>query len=86
MRIEQTRFLEWGDKVGLIEDALDRPSRVLHLNRNLIVDLLLEVQALLKSCATMGSKYDPIVELKEPVVAGSERSPKEAPSTKPIRS
>lgn len=73
MRIEQTRFLEWGDKVGLIEDALDRPSRVLQLNRNLIVDVLLEVQALLKSCAAMGSKFDPIVGLKAPVLAGSER-------------
>lgn len=82
MRIEQTRFLEWGDKVGLVEDALDRPSRVLHLNRNLIVDLLLEVQALLKSCATMGSKYDSIVELKEPVVAGSERSSQKGPPNK----
>lgn len=74
MRIEQTRFLEWGEKVGLIEDTLDRPSRVLNLNRNLVIDLLLEVQALLKSCATVGSKYDPIVPLKEPIVAGSERS------------
>lgn len=82
MRIEQTRFLEWGDKVGLIEDALARPSRVLHLNRNLVVDLLLEVHALLKSCATMGSKYDPIVELKEPVAAGSERSSQRGPLNK----
>jgi len=73
MRIEQTRFLEWGDKVGLIEDTLARPSRVLQLNRNLIVDLLLEVQALLKSCATMGSKYDPIATPREPILAGSER-------------
>jgi len=82
MRIEQTRFLEWGDKVGLIEEALDRSSRVLHLNRNLLVDLLLEVQALFKSCAAMGSKYDPIVNLKEPVFAGSETPSQRGPPNK----
>jgi len=82
MRIEQTRFLEWGDKVGLIEEALDRSSRVLHLNRNLLVDLLLEVQALFKSCAAMGSKYDPIVNLKEPVFAGSETPSQGGPPNK----
>jgi len=82
MRIEQTRFLEWGDKVGLIEEALDRSSRVLHLNRNLLVDLLLEVQALFKSCAAMGSKYDPIVNLKEPVFAGSETPSQKGPPNK----
>lgn len=82
MRIEQTRFLKWGDKVGLIEEALDRSSRVLHLNRNLLVDLLLEVQALFKSCAAMGSKYDPIVNLKEPVFAGSETPSQRGPPNK----
>jgi len=68
--------------VGLIEEALDRSSRVLHLNRNLLVDLLLEVQALFKSCAAMGSKYDPIVNLKEPVFAGSETPSQRGPPNK----
>lgn len=68
--------------MGLIEEALDRSSRVLHLNRNLLVDLLLEVQALFKSCAAMGSKYDPIVNLKEPVFAGSETPSQGGPPNK----
>ena len=61
LRIEQTRLLNWGQKIGLVEELLDEPSRVLQLNRNLIIDLLLEIQALFKSCIAIQAKFDHLV-------------------------
>ena len=58
LRIEQTRLLNWGQKIGLVEELLDEPSRTLHQNRNLIIDILFEIQALLKSCVVMEAKFD----------------------------
>ena len=61
LRIEQTRLLNWGEKIGLIEEKLDDPSRVLQLNRNLIIDILLEVQTLFRSCVAIQDKFDQLV-------------------------
>ena len=57
-RVEQTRLLNWGEKVGLVEELLDHPSKTLQLDRNLVFDILLEIQALFKDCVKITDKYD----------------------------
>ena len=64
LRIEQTRLLNWGKKMGLIEELLDEPSRALKQNRNLIIDILLEIHALFRSCVSIQAKYDHLVPQK----------------------
>ena len=64
LRIEQTRLLNWGEKVGLVEELLEEPSRLLQQHRNLIIDILLEIWALFKSCVAIESKYDQLVPQK----------------------
>lgn len=68
LRIEQGRLLNWGEKVGLVEGLLERPDHMpgqeLRLNRNVVIDLLLEIQALIKSCVKTTNKYDKIVPIK----------------------
>jgi Prion-inhibition and propagation/Protein kinase domain len=58
LRIEQTRLLAWGQKVGLLEESLEEPSRFLEYNRNLVIDVLLEIQTTFKACVKLGTKYD----------------------------
>jgi hypothetical protein len=58
LRIEQTRCLHWGQKAGLIEEALDGPSKILQFNHNLVLDILHEMQRAFRSCLTITSKYD----------------------------
>ncbi|KAF2233284.1 hypothetical protein EV356DRAFT_533926 [Viridothelium virens] len=60
LRIEQTRCLNWGEKVGLLEELLDEPSQFLQLNHNLILNILLEVQKAFRSCMVVTKKYDPV--------------------------
>lgn len=60
LRIEQTRLLNWGERVGLVEDLLATPSKVLQLRRNLFLDLLLEMQALFKECADVVQPFEKI--------------------------
>lgn len=72
--IEQTRLLRWGEKCGLVEEVLDQPSRVLQLNRNMIVDTLLEIQTVLKSCIVIKEKYEQVAQQKSVDSAGSERA------------
>lgn len=72
--IEQSRLLNWGEKCGLVQEVLDKPSRVLQLNRNIIVDILLEIQIVLKSCMVMKEKYDQIVQHKSDDSTGSEKA------------
>jgi hypothetical protein len=69
LRIEQSRLICWGEKIGLVEEQLDRPSRTLQLNRNLIIDILLEIQALFRECVKIQDKYDGIVEEKPLLVS-----------------
>ncbi|KAA6414498.1 MAG: hypothetical protein FRX48_01247 [Lasallia pustulata] len=61
LRIEQARLLNWGEKVGLVEELLAQPSRVIQLNRNLVLDILLEVQGLFRSCVKAHEKFDSLV-------------------------
>ena len=65
LRVEQTRLLNWGEKVGIVEDCFEEPSRSLHFDRNLVLDVLLEIQTLFKSCVKILEKYDPIVPSKQ---------------------
>lgn len=64
LRIEQTRLLNWGQKVGLVEELLDQPSQFLQLNRNLIIDILLEIQCLFRGCVRITKNYDQIVPVR----------------------
>lgn len=43
LRIEKSRHLNWGEHFGLLEESLEQPSRPLRLQRNLVLDILLEV-------------------------------------------
>ena len=65
LRVEQTRLLNWGAKVGLVEQLLDHPSKTLQLDRNLVFDILLEIQALFKDCVKITNKFDHMVPLKQ---------------------
>ncbi|KAK5687601.1 hypothetical protein LTS10_001741 [Elasticomyces elasticus] len=58
MRLEQSRCLRWGEKVGLAAELLDKPSKVLHLNHNLVLDVLLQLQKSFRSCLDITIKYD----------------------------
>lgn len=58
LRIEQARLINWGESVGLVEELLERPSQVLQLNRNLILDILFEIQAVFKSCVDISEQFD----------------------------
>lgn len=58
LRIEQSRMLLWGEKIGLVEERLDRPSRMLSMNRNLILDILVEIQACFSSAVKVTAQYD----------------------------
>ena len=56
--MEQTRLLNWGEKIGLVEQLFDQPSKTLQLDRNLVCDILLEIQALFRSCVKVMEKHD----------------------------
>ena len=58
LRLEQTRFLNWGEKIGLVEEMLHQPSRILMQNRNVIIDLMLEIQTLFRDATVIESKFD----------------------------
>jgi len=47
-----------------MKELLDQPRHILQLNRNLIIDILLEVQAVFKDCVTADAKYDKLVPVK----------------------
>src|SRR5271170_905829 len=64
MRIEQVRLLNWGEKVGLLEDMLEQPSVALQLHRNLIIDILFEIQRLFKGCLKIKEKFDNLVPMR----------------------
>ena len=65
LRIEQSRLLRRGEKVGLAEEFLDNPSRVLQLNHNLIFDILLDIQALFKKTVKIQAKFGSLVPDKD---------------------
>ena len=74
LRIEQARLLTWAEKVGLVEELLEQHSRTLSMNRNLIMDVLLEIQAAFKSVVKVTSVYDRIVPEQELIANASTRS------------
>jgi hypothetical protein len=80
LRLEQSRLLRWGEKVGLAEEFLDNPSRILQLNRSLIFDILLEIQALFKKTVKIQAKFDSLVpernlpDRTRPAIPASENS------------
>ena len=67
LRIEQSRCLHWGQKVGLVEEMLDEPSKLLQLNHNIVLDILLEIQRSFRSCLAITSKYDPHLPARSPM-------------------
>src|SRR5436189_4382105 len=74
LRIEQTRLVTWAEKVGLVQELLEEPSRTLSMNKNLIMDILLEIQAAFKSVVKISTVYDQVVPQQELVAKGSSRS------------
>jgi hypothetical protein len=61
LKIEETRLLNWGENVGLVEELLEHPSQALQLNRNLILDILVQVQSAFKGCIKIETKFSGIV-------------------------
>lgn len=61
LRIEQSRHLNWGEQIGLLEESLESPSQVLRLHRNVILDVLLEVNGAFASTLNISSKYDEFI-------------------------
>ncbi|ETN38535.1 uncharacterized protein HMPREF1541_06571 [Cyphellophora europaea CBS 101466] len=76
LRLEQSRLLNWGEQVGLLEEMLDRPSQALSMSHNMIIDVLLEMQAAFRSCLKVTNKYDSLV------IAAAGRQPIDSGSTK----
>ncbi len=61
LRIEQIRLLKWGEQIGLAEELLDQPSKTLSLNRNLIIDILCEIQVSFRACVAVQETYNDLV-------------------------
>lgn len=61
LKIEETRLLNWGENVGLVEELLEHPSHALQLNRNLILDILVQVQNAFKGCIKVETKFSGII-------------------------
>lgn len=72
MRLEQTRLLNWGEKVGLLEETLEQPSLTVQLHRNVIVDILSEIQRLFKDCLIIQTQFERVVGSRD---VGSVRHP-----------
>ena len=58
LRIEQERLLNWGEKVGLEQERIKNPSRLLQQNGNLIIDIMLEMQATFRETVKLEGTYD----------------------------
>ena len=62
LRVEQIRLLKWGEEIGLLEEILDQPSQTLGINQNIILDILLQIQAVFKGCLKLQAKFDKIMQ------------------------
>lgn len=51
----------WAQNIGLIGTILERPSRILELNRNLVLDVLLQIQGAFHSCLAVSSEFEATV-------------------------
>ena len=58
LNIEQQRLLHWGEKVGLEQERIKNPSRLLQQNGNLIIDVMLEMQATFRETVKIERTYD----------------------------
>ena len=58
LNIEQQRLLHWGEKVGLEQERIKNPSRLLQQNGNLIIDIMLEMQATFRETVKIEGTYD----------------------------
>ena len=56
--LEQSRLLNWGEQIGLLEEVLQKPSQALRLSRNLVLDILLEMHEAFRSCLKITAKYE----------------------------
>ena len=61
LRIEQERLLNWGEKVGLEQERIKNPSRLLQQNGNLIIDIMLEMQATFRETVKFEGTYEQYV-------------------------
>lgn len=57
LKIEQARLLNWGEQVGLAEELLENPSRTLRFNQNLILDILVQIQAAFQRCVKIEARF-----------------------------
>jgi hypothetical protein len=57
LHLEQTRLLRWGKSAGVIGELMDAPSRALKLNRNLILDVLQEIQTVFEQTTKITNKH-----------------------------
>lgn len=71
LKIEQARLLNWGENIGLVEELLEHPSQTLKLNQNLILDILVQIQAAFKAGVKIESKFGEIVGEKAGTPASS---------------
>ena len=67
LRIEQTRLLNWGEHIGLMEISLGASSVKLGLNHNIINDLLLEIQAAFRGCVNIQADYSSFAKNSDPI-------------------
>ncbi len=58
LAIEQQRLLNWGEKVGLEQERIKSPSRLLQQNGNLIIDIMLEMQATFRETVKIDGQYN----------------------------
>ena len=66
LKIEQERLLHWGEKVGLEQERLKNPSQLLQQNGNLIIDIMLEMQAVFRETIKIEETYDQHVPRRVP--------------------
>ncbi|KAI4269189.1 MAG: hypothetical protein LQ337_007442, partial [Flavoplaca oasis] len=82
LRIEQTRLLNWGDQIGLLELSPKRPDRILSLNHNLLNDIMLEIQAALRGCLDIQTQFDSFI--KSPSVSPQTATIQQKASTRKV--
>lgn len=69
LRIEQSRCLLWGEKVGLVEELLEAPEKLLQLNHNLVLDVLHDMQTAFRASMATTSRFDQVVAAKSRGIA-----------------
>ena len=65
LELEQARLLHWGENAGLTEDRLEETSRTLQLNREVILDVLLEINKIFQQTLRITGKFDATLKSKD---------------------